>query len=131
MRDEIRLREMARNRLREMPEEERARVLRPVEQVVLDRNPDTPPEEIRVEGLGLDALVEEIYVRRLARLFGDFDALRSEHVTPEDIEPWMAEESSRLRSDYPGGSVPEDALVDTVYARMMQERPQLGRGRSK
>lgn len=123
MDEEIRLR--AREGLRKMPEEERRRLVEDARQMVLDANPGTPPAEIRVEGLGLDALAEEIVVRYIARLCGDWNAQLREHVVEEDYRRWMAEEMRRLAPHYPGGAVPDDVLVDAVRERLEEERPQL------
>lgn len=127
--DEKMRRQEAQEYLRWLPEEDRARMLREVERELLDANPGTSPSEIRVEGLGLAALSEEVLVRGLARLFADFHARISEHVAAEDLRRWLYEEMRRLQSDYPEG-VPEDVLVDAVVKRMEQEHSQNRRGLS-
>ena len=125
--DEDKLRQKARERLRDMPAERRARLLAEARRRVLNANPGVPPSEIRVEGVGvgLDALAEELAVRVMARMLGDIDARLKEHVVEEDIRRWIAEEEQRLVPEYPDG-VPDDAIVDAVLARMDHERPQAG-----
>jgi hypothetical protein len=121
---EDRFRQEAREMLRGLPEDERARLLEPAKQVVQDRNPGVEASEIVVEGLGLEEVAEEIVVRWMALGLGDASARIREHVTKEHYRRWMIEEMRRLSAEFPV-VVPEEALVDAVYARMKQEFPHL------
>src|SRR5215218_230070 len=113
----------AEEQLRSLPREERERKLGPLRRHVLDRHPGIPPEEIVIEGLGLEEFLEEVWVRGLMQIQANARAKFHEHVADEEFVRWIRDEFDRLYPEHPDG-VPEDVIIEAVLERTRRERPQ-------
>jgi hypothetical protein len=115
-------RKLAEKQWREMTEELRE-VLRGVARSWLAKEAravGVPPDEFAPR----EELVEDIALSELEGINANAIANISEHVVPEDVWQWAAQERKRLAADYPEG-VPDDVLAAAILERMDRERPAL------
>ena len=114
-------RELAEQRWRELPAEERE-LLREVVRHTIAENPElcrAPYEEV-----ALPEVVDEIVIKMITLMQAEASARVEEHTTDEDVTRWMLEAINLLPDD-----APEDMVMDKFMDLVRRERPEVMRSR--